>query len=214
MAFLEPGEFLALAHRGGAYHPEIEGLENTLAAFQHAVDLGYRYLETDVHVTRDGVLLAFHDTVLDRVSDRVGAIADLTFAEIREARIGGREQVPTLVSLVEAFPDARFNIDLKAPGTALPLWQLIEQRGATPLFDDRRTLRYEDKKEVRIEDEVFVNNSVTYLSPVPGSSRKRAVEFMASLISPTQGANDDWLAAQKSLIDLCVSSLRWRAVNS
>lgn len=92
--------------------------------------------------------------------------------------------------------------------------QLIEQRGATPLFDDRRTLRYEDKTEVRIEGEAFVNNSVTYLSPVPGSSRKRAVEFMASLISPTQGANADWLAAQKSLIDLCVSSLRWRAVNS
>ena len=53
---------LAFAHRGGAYHPEIEGLENTLAAFRHAVGLGYDYLETDVHVTRDGVLLAFHDS--------------------------------------------------------------------------------------------------------------------------------------------------------
>ena len=68
---------LAFAHRGGAYHPDIEGLENTLAAFRHAVALGYRYLETDVHVTRDGVLLAFHDTVLDRVTDRAGAIADV-----------------------------------------------------------------------------------------------------------------------------------------
>ena len=60
---------LAFAHRGGAFHPDIEGLENTLQAFQHAVDLGYDYLETDVHVTKDGVLLAFHDTVLDRVTD-------------------------------------------------------------------------------------------------------------------------------------------------
>jgi glycerophosphoryl diester phosphodiesterase len=67
----EPGGVLAFAHRGGAYHPEIEGLENTLAAFKHAVALGYDYLETDVHVTRDGVLLAFHDAVLDRVTDRV-----------------------------------------------------------------------------------------------------------------------------------------------
>ena len=60
---------LAFAHRGGAEHPEIAGLENTLHAFRHAHDLGYSYLETDVHVTRDGVLLAFHDSVLDRVTD-------------------------------------------------------------------------------------------------------------------------------------------------
>ena len=63
---------LAFAHRGGAFHPDIEGLENTLQAFAHAVDLGYDYLETDVHVTSDGVLLAFHDTVLDRVTDGTG----------------------------------------------------------------------------------------------------------------------------------------------
>ena len=75
---------LALAHRGGAYHPEVEGLENTLAAFRHAVELGYRYLETDVHVTRDGVLLAVHDAVLDRVTDRRGAVAEMTHAEVRE----------------------------------------------------------------------------------------------------------------------------------
>ena len=73
-----PGGVLAFAHRGGAYHPEIEGLENTLAAFKHAVALGYDYLETDVHVTADGVLLAFHDSVLDRVTDQKGAISDLT----------------------------------------------------------------------------------------------------------------------------------------
>ena len=73
----QPGSVLAFAHRGGAYHPEIEGLENTLAAFRHAVALGYGYLETDVHVTSDGVLLAFHDAVLDRVTDRQGEIARL-----------------------------------------------------------------------------------------------------------------------------------------
>ena len=82
-----PGSVLALAHRGGAYHPEVEGLENTMAAFRHAVELGYRYLETDVHVTRDGVLLAFHDAVLDRVTDRRGAVAEMTRAEVREARL-------------------------------------------------------------------------------------------------------------------------------
>ncbi|GAB3867290.1 glycerophosphodiester phosphodiesterase [Nocardioides maradonensis] len=120
---------IAFAHRGGAYHPEIEGLENTLAAFTHAVALGYTHLETDVHLTRDGVLLAFHDAVLDRVTDRVGAVADLTLAEIREARIAGREEVPTLAALLDAFPQARFNIDLKAAGTPAALAALVEERG-------------------------------------------------------------------------------------
>lgn len=123
------GAVLAFAHRGGAYHPEIEGLENTLAAFEHAVTLGYRHLETDVHVTRDGVLLAFHDAVLDRVTDQRGAIAELTLAEVRTARVGGHQQVPTLVELLDAFPDVRFNIDLKARGAAAPLARLLDERG-------------------------------------------------------------------------------------
>ncbi len=125
MSSLTAGQVLAFAHRGGAYHPEIEGLENTLTAFRHAVALGYRYLETDVHVTRDGVLLAFHDHVLDRVTDRVGPVGDLTLAEIREARIGGHEQVPTLAELVEAFPDVSFNIDIKSVGAVDALAEFV-----------------------------------------------------------------------------------------
>ena len=57
----QPGSVIAMAHRGGALHPEIPGAENTLHAFRHAAALGYHYLETDVHATSDGVLLAFHD---------------------------------------------------------------------------------------------------------------------------------------------------------
>ena len=128
--YLDSPRPLAFAHRGGAYHPEIEGLENTMAAFAHAVDLGYRYLETDVHVTSDGVLLAFHDTVLDRVTDRTGTIAETTYAEVQQASIGGREPVPTLAELFDAFPDARFNIDLKSEGSVEALAAFIEERGA------------------------------------------------------------------------------------
>lgn len=125
-----PGSVLAFAHRGGAFHPELEGLENTLAAFQLAVRLGYHYLETDVHVTRDGVLLAFHDSVLDRVTDRTGAIEDLTLDEVDRALVGGREQVPTLASLFDTFPDARFNIDLKSERAAEALAAFVSERGA------------------------------------------------------------------------------------
>jgi glycerophosphoryl diester phosphodiesterase len=126
---------LAFAHRGGAYHPEIEGLENTLAAFAHAVALGYTHLETDVHVTRDGVLLAFHDAVLDRVTDRRGSIAKLTLEEVRAARLRGvrgadHHQVPTLAELFDAFPDAQFNIDLKAAAAAPALATFLAERNA------------------------------------------------------------------------------------
>ena len=135
LAFLDegldrPGTVLAFAHRGGAFHPEIEGLENTLAAFEHAVALGYRYLETDVHATSDGVLLAFHDAVLDRVTDRVGRIADLSYDEVRSVRIGDREEIPRLTTLLEAFPDARFNIDIKSDSAVAPLAELVRRTRA------------------------------------------------------------------------------------
>ena len=127
---VQPGSVLAFAHRGGAYHPEIEGLENTLAAFEHAVALGYDYLETDVHVTRDGVLLAFHDSVLDRVTDRKGEIARLTYEEVRSAVIGGRAEIPTLAMLFDAFPEARFNIDIKSEGAVSSLADFLNAREA------------------------------------------------------------------------------------
>ncbi|SED10298.1 glycerophosphoryl diester phosphodiesterase [Nocardioides exalbidus] len=128
--YLDSPKPLAFAHRGGAHHPEIEGLENTLTAFRHAVSLGYTYLETDVHVTRDGVLLAFHDTVLDRVTDRTGTVAESTYADVQAALIGGSEPVPTLAELFDAFPDARFNIDLKSEGAVEALATFVEEREA------------------------------------------------------------------------------------
>ena len=125
-----PEAVLAFAHRGGAYHPEIEGLENSLVAFKHAVDLGYTYLETDVHATRDGELFAFHDTALDRVTEHRGAVAELTSADVSRALIGGREQIPTMGSLLEEFPEVRFNIDIKSDAAVVPLAELVRGTGA------------------------------------------------------------------------------------
>lgn len=116
--------FVALAHRGGAHLPGNEGKENTIAAFRAAVDLGYTHCETDVHTTRDGVLIAFHDDRLDRVTESTGMIADLPWDAVAEARVGG-ESIPTLDELLEEFPDTCFNIDIKAPGAVEPLVRAI-----------------------------------------------------------------------------------------
>ena len=101
-----------------------------MAAFTHAVGLGYTYLETDVHVTSDGVLLAFHDDVLDRVTDRTGNIAETSYADVQSALIGGRERVPTLAELFEAFPGVRFNIDIKSAGSVPVLADFIAEHDA------------------------------------------------------------------------------------
>jgi len=138
-----PGSVLAFAHRGGAHHPDIVGLENTLFAFEHAAALGYGYLETDVHTTSDGELLAFHDDVLDRVTDRSGTLADLTYAEVAGALIGGREPIPRMTDLLERFPHACFNIDLKSERAVSRLAELVERTGVHDRvcigsFSDRR----------------------------------------------------------------------------
>jgi len=106
--------FIAFAHRGGAHYEPNRHRENSLHAFSEAVALGYRYLETDVHATADGKLLAFHDRVLDRVTDRTGSIAELTWDQVSQARIHGIDPIPTLAELFTTFPDARFNIDAKS----------------------------------------------------------------------------------------------------
>ncbi len=122
--------FIAFAHRGGAEYAPNQGRENTVFAFRQAVELGYRYLETDVHASSDGVLFAFHDAQLDRVSGHSGRIEDLTAAQIAEVRIGGRDAVPTLAELFEAFPDARFNIDAKADAAVEELVAQIRRHDA------------------------------------------------------------------------------------
>ncbi|MDF3302356.1 glycerophosphodiester phosphodiesterase [Streptomyces tropicalis] len=117
---------LAFAHRGGA----ADGLENTAAQFRRALALGYRYLETDVHATADGRLVAFHDPTLDRVTDGAGRIADLPWETVAQARVGGREPVPLLEELLETFPGARWNVDVKAEPALRPLLELIERADA------------------------------------------------------------------------------------
>ncbi|WP_327064757.1 glycerophosphodiester phosphodiesterase [Kitasatospora sp. NBC_01250] len=124
--FLDHRGPLAFAHRGGVIgHPE-----NSLAAFSAAVALGYRYLETDVHATADGVLVAFHDSRLDRVTDRAGAVGELPWSTVGEARIGGTEPIPLLEDLLGEFPRARFNIDVKAAPAVGPLVEVIRRTNA------------------------------------------------------------------------------------
>jgi glycerophosphoryl diester phosphodiesterase len=115
---------LAIAHRGGM------GLapENTLAAFGRATALGLTHLETDVHATRDGHVVCFHDATLRRVTGHPGRVADLDLADLRRLRVGGTDRIPTLAEAMTAFPEARFAIDLKDERAIEPMARLLRAR--------------------------------------------------------------------------------------
>lgn len=120
------GRPVALAHRGFS----LEGLENSMRAFQAAVDLGYRYLETDAHGTRDGVAVALHDSTLDRTTDATGEVADHPWTHVKTARIGGVEPVPTLEDVLGTWPDVKVNVDVKGESGIGPIAAAIERTQA------------------------------------------------------------------------------------
>lgn len=141
-SFLDwPGP-IAFAHRGGAS----EAPENTMPAFERAVALGYRYVETDVHVTTDGVLLAFHDDRLDRVTDGTGRLDELPWSIVQRALVDGREPIPRFEDLLGTWPDLRVDVDPKHDAAVGPLADAILRAGATDRvcvgsFSDRRIER-------------------------------------------------------------------------
>ncbi|HEY2507362.1 MAG TPA: glycerophosphodiester phosphodiesterase [Streptosporangiaceae bacterium] len=126
--YLDQPRPLAFAHRGGAG----QFPENSWRAFEHAVGLGYVYLETDVHATADGTVVAFHDKTLDRVTDARGRIAELSTADVLAARIDGTDPIPLLAELITAWPDVRFNIDVKDEPAIGPLVDVLK---ATDCWD-------------------------------------------------------------------------------
>jgi glycerophosphoryl diester phosphodiesterase len=136
---------LAFAHRGAHGAGSRDGAgENTMAAFEEAVAMGYRYLETDTHATADGVLVAFHDDHLERVTDRAGVIGELPWSEVEAAQVGdGEGRVPLLEELLTAWPDVRINIDPKHDAAVEPLAELVRRTGTLDrvcfgAFSDRR----------------------------------------------------------------------------
>ncbi len=121
--FLEHKGPIAFAHRGGTSVAP----ENSLRAFQDAIDLGYEYIETDVHATKDGVLVAFHDDDLLRTCGEQRTIAGSTWEELSTARINGTDSIPLLEDLLASWPDVRINIDCKSEEALEPLVATIKK---------------------------------------------------------------------------------------
>jgi glycerophosphoryl diester phosphodiesterase len=146
-AYLDwPGP-LGFAHRGGA----AAGDENTAAAFARAVDLGYRYVETDTQATSDGVAVMFHDDSLARMLGDRRRVHDLRWADLASVRAGGEVVVARLDDVLDAWPQVRFNIDVKADNAVNPTLGAIRRAGA---LDRTLLASFSDARLARIRREV------------------------------------------------------------
>ncbi len=131
-----------------------------MIAFQGAVDLGFRYLETDLHASADGILVCFHDDTLERTTDATGPVTQRTFAELRRLDAGFRHApvqgfpfrgtgvtIPSLEEVVTAFPNALFTFDLKQSGIEGLLAEFVNRfalhdRVIVGSFKDLRLARF------------------------------------------------------------------------
>ncbi|HMY09206.1 MAG TPA: glycerophosphodiester phosphodiesterase [Marmoricola sp.] len=184
-----------MAHRGGAKHPDLVGIENTLQAFEHAVRLGFNYLETDTHSSADGTLFAFHDDTLERVTGHSGRIGDLSTNQLQEIQIAGQHAIPKLDDLLEAFPDSRMNIDLKDDHAVEPLVRLIarhqaKDRVCVGSFSHRRLIRFRQATSGRVATSASPLEVAAFLT-LPSGVLKRArvgQRFQALQVPVKQGA--------------------------
>ena len=144
--YLETTKPIAFAHRGGTSAAP----ENSMRAFQHAVDLGYRYLETDVHATSDGHVVAFHDNDLHRTCGSSLKIAEATIDELSTARIDGTDPIPMLIEILDAWPEVNLNIDCKSDAVVAPL---IKQLRSSKCLDRVCIGSFSDKRLAHIREE-------------------------------------------------------------
>jgi glycerophosphoryl diester phosphodiesterase len=149
----------AFAHRG--WHVgDLEGLENTLAAFTRAREEGFAYVETDVHATRDGVLVVHHDATLRRVAGHPGVLRALDWSDLADVRVRGRERLPRLEEVLEAEPTLRFNVDIKSPGSLRPMLALLERDDVA----ERVAVASTDEGRLRAVRQQFGDRVVTGVS--------------------------------------------------
>lgn len=155
--YLDSDTPIAFAHRGGTSAAP----ENSMRAFEHAVNLGYRYIETDVHATSDGHVVAFHDNDLKRTCDSPLKIAEATIDELSHARIDGTDSIPLLTEILNAWPDVKVNIDCKSDAVVAPL---IKQLRDSQCLDRVCIGSFSDQRLARIREE-FGSSVCTSMGP-------------------------------------------------
>ncbi len=145
--FLEGSRPRNIGHRGAGGHAP----ENTIESFRRALEMGADILELDVHGTRDGSVVVCHDPTVDRTTEGQGSIARMTLSEVVKLDGGYRWssdgmlhpwrgqgiRIPTLRELVETFPGAPLNIEIKQedPSIVDDVVRLLQTSGCEPIVN-------------------------------------------------------------------------------
>jgi glycerophosphoryl diester phosphodiesterase len=145
--YLDAATPLAFAHRGGAENEA----ENTGVAFARAIELGYRYVETDTQASRDGVAVVFHDSTLTRMTGDRRRISELAWADLSTVRIRGEAAIQRLDDVLDTWPHVRFNIDVKAENAITPTLDAVRVAGA---LDRVLLASFSDARLARIRREL------------------------------------------------------------
>lgn len=117
---------IVLAHRAGGN----EAPENSLTAFTKMEQLGFRYIETDVHSTKDGVVIIFHDSALERTTNGKGKVAQYSWNELKEIRDDSGNGLLRLDEVLEKYPNLFLNIDAKTSHVVPSLVHVISSKNA------------------------------------------------------------------------------------
>ena len=191
---------LAISHRGGA------GLwpENTMEAFSRTVDMGFRFIETDIHLTSDGVVVCLHDPTLDRTTNGRGEVAELPWREVRQFDAGYAHhpargfpfrarglRIPSLEEVARTFPDLRMILELKADHTEEAVLAVINRLGLTDRviigsFSDARLARIRKLSAGAVATSTG-EEEVTRLVKAAWLGRRAATENVALQIPPRSG---------------------------
>jgi glycerophosphoryl diester phosphodiesterase len=202
LPYFGPTTPIAFAHRGGAKRWP----ENTLLAFRNAMELGYRYIETDVHETSDGHFVCFHDDTLDRTTNGRGRLRDHTLAELQRLDAGHNfinggsytfrgagARIPTLEEALDLDPHLHYNLEIKPGDLALPirLWEFIEYHGVHDRVlvaseQDEATEAFRTRSKGRVATSPGRNRTLAFWARVlVGASKHAMFPFDALQIPPS-----------------------------
>ena len=156
--YLNSDNPVAIAHRGGSYL----GSENTMEAFENAINMGFKFLETDIQITRDKKLIAFHDNTLNRVTDHKGYIINKTWNELKKTKVAGKFNIPLLSDIFYNWPEINLNIDPKNNASISTLIEFLKENN----FFDRVCIGSFSGKRLETLRKIFGSSLCTSAGPL------------------------------------------------
>ncbi|MFT7243456.1 MAG: glycerophosphoryl diester phosphodiesterase [Candidatus Azotimanducaceae bacterium] len=187
--------FLCIGHRGASGHAP----ENTLKAFELAINMGCSWIELDVYCV-DGELVVIHDDDVDRTTNGTGAVMSLGFEALRQLDAGEGERIPTLQEVLNLC-DRRINVnvELKGPDTALPACDLLNAALKDGWHRDQFLLSSFNHRELARADPTFDRGALLYKTTDYASRAQslgaKAINLDQKLVSEAvvTGAHDQGL---------------------